>query len=284
MVFKKENSIYIAINTWGVSDDRLIAAIFGYLPDKETIKINDSENLLYSKTNLSNDNYYSIYDAMARLEKIDKDLDFNVTNYGDIIIYRTRSCSCTPEEVMDSYNRYISSRFFIREEIKEKKKMGTTLHEGEYILISHKIINETGYMGYSVLSHIGINTSKVNYIGSTRHFLTFEVIKDLELPFNNTEWQDFEVKNVRFHAYTKKLKNLILLEHYEFSLDYIDEIDEFFEKKEKEKKTMLNNNTFSISNNPAWANKIDDVIIAADNTAYMASTQSVPDRFPDITL
>lgn len=164
--------------------------------------------------------------------------------------------------------------------------MGTILHEGEYILISHKITNETGYMGYSVLSHIGINTSKVNYIGSTRHFCTYAVIEDLELPFDTSEWQDFEVKNVRFHAYTKKLKNLILLEHDEFSLDYIDEIDEFFEKKEKEKKTMLNNNTFSVSNNSAWANKIDDVIfIDPDNTAFqMAIKQSVADKLPEITL
>lgn len=238
MVLKKENSIYIAINTWGVDDDRLITAIFGYLPDKETIKINGSENLLYSKTKVFNDNYYSIYDGIARLNKIDNDLDFTVTNYGDIVIYRTNSTSCTPQEVMDSYNRYISSRFFIRKKNKEDKKMGTILHEGEYILISHKITNETGYMGHSVLARIGINTSKVNFLGSTRHFLTFAVIKDLELPFNTTEWQDLKINNVRFHAYTHSLKNLILLEHDEFSLDYTDEVHDFFEKKKKEKENM----------------------------------------------
>lgn len=161
--------------------------------------------------------------------------------------------------------------------------MGTILHEGEYILVSHEIINNSRYMGYSILSHMGINTSKVNYIGSTRHFCTYAVIKDLELPFDNGEWQDFEVNSVRFHAYTHNLKNLILMEH---SFDYIDEINEFFEKRKKEKKekkNMLNNNTFSISNNSAWANKIDDVIFA-DNMAYMAATQSVPDKIPDITL
>lgn len=283
--------------------------------------------------------------------------------------------------------------------------MGTILHEGEYILISHKITNETGYVGYTLLTHIGINTSKVNFLGSTRHFCTYAVIKDLELPFNTTEWQAFEVKNVRFHAYTMNLKNLILLEHDEDSFDYLDETNAFFERKEREKKemeenkkitieannyiyiasnttgtsdslliealfgyvptcteyelihgcallwsrtkllhernfnlmdalsrlhnlntelnlfkttkgdviiykdvndkafkilkayheyrdnndaekekeTMLNHNTFSISNNSAWANKIDDVIFA-DNMPYMATTQSVPDKLPEITL
>ena len=283
--------------------------------------------------------------------------------------------------------------------------MGTILKEGEYILVSHKITNETGYIGYSVLSHIGINTSKVNLLGSTRHFQTYAVIKDLELPFDTSELQIFEVDSVRFHAYTRNFKNLILMEHdlvlYD-EFDYFDEIDEFFEKKkkekenmilkkgnyiyistntwnfsdaslltallgyyytdiateehlgatsddhllwsrtkftmdidfkavdalprlhnlnseldfvrtskgdviiykdvnneririfeaykkyskddtEKEKENMLNNNTFSISNNSAWANRIDDVIFA-DNMAYMAATQSVPDKLPDITL
>ena len=51
---------------------------------------------------------------------------------------------------------------------------------------------------------------------------------------------------------------------------------------EKEKNNMLNNNTFSISNNSAWANKIDDVIFA-DNEAYMTAVQSVPNRLPEIT-
>lgn len=137
--------------------------------------------------------------------------------------------------------------------------MGTILHEGEYILVSHKIINETGYMGYSVLSYIGINTSKVNYIGSTRHFLTFAVIEDLELPFDNSRWQDFEVRNVRFHAYTMNLKNLILLEHDEDSFDYLDEMNEFFENKEREKKEK-ENKTMTIE-----ANKY---IYFATNTCY----------------
>lgn len=114
--------------------------------------------------------------------------------------------------------------------------MGTILHEGEYILISRKITLETQYAGYSVLFHIGINTSKVKYINSTTNFLTYAVIKDLELPFDTSEWQDFEVNSVRFHSYTRMFKNLILLEKDEFSLDYVDEIDEFFKSKEKEEK------------------------------------------------
>lgn len=118
MVLKKENSIYIAVTTWGWSDDTLIAAIFGFLPDdKETQTNMGSENsILWSKTNLSNDICYSIIDSSVRLHKLNNDLDFTVTNYGDIIIYRTSNCSYTPQEVLDSYNRYISSRFFTREE------------------------------------------------------------------------------------------------------------------------------------------------------------------------
>lgn len=127
--------------------------------------------------------------------------------------------------------------------------MGTILHEGEYILISHKITNETGYVGYTLLTHIGINTSKVNFLGSTRHFCTYAVIKDLELPFSTSEWQDFEVKNVRFHAYTMNLKNLILLEHDEDSFDYLDEMNEFFERKEREKKEMEEDNKMTIEAN-----------------------------------
>lgn len=252
MVLKKENSIYVATSTWGIihsigeSDSTLIASIFGYIPDNGTIMFEGSESeFLWFKTTMDNDVYYSVIDASVRLHNFNDELDFTVTNYGDIVIYRTSNCSYTPQEVLDSYNRYISSRFFNRDENKEDKKMGTTLHEGEYILLSNKIINkiinEIQLMGYSILSNIGINTSNVNYLGltrSTKHFSTYAVIKDLELPFSINEWQDFEIKNVRFHAYTKNFKNLILLEKDEFSLDYVDEIDEFFEKKKKENKTM----------------------------------------------
>lgn len=60
-------------------------------------------------------------------------------------------------------------------------------------------------------------------------------------------------------------------------------LDAYEEYSMREKENMLNNNTFSISNNPAWANKIDDFIFA-DNMPYMAATQSVPDKLPEITL
>lgn len=149
--------------------------------------------------------------------------------------------------------------------------MGTILHEGEYILLSNKVINETQYMGYSILSRIGINTSKVNYLGltrSTKHFSTYAVAKDLELPFSTSKWQDFKVENVRFHAFTHDYKNLILLEHDESSLDYTDEIHEFFEKekKEKEKKENMemkfkaNNYIYIATNTSAWN---DDRLIEA---------------------
>ena len=161
--------------------------------------------------------------------------------------------------------------------------MGTILHEGEYILISGKITVETQFIGYSILSHIGINTSKVNYIGSTRHFLTYAVIEDLELPFDNYTWHKFEIKDTIFHPHHRCGHHLILLHHDEPSLKYRDEIEAFIQSKEKEKENMLNNNTFSISNNSAWADRIDDVIFA-DNMAYKAVTQSVPDKLPDITL
>ena len=143
--------------------------------------------------------------------------------------------------------------------------MGTTLHEGEYILISHKITNETGSLlthignvGYTLLTHIGINSSKVNFLGSTRHFCTYAVIKDLELPFSTSEWQDFEVKNVRFHAYTLNLKNLILMEHDEDSFDYLDEMNRFFESKEREKKEKEENKKMTI--------KANNYIYIASNT------------------
>lgn len=144
--------------------------------------------------------------------------------------------------------------------------MGTILHEGEYILLSNKIINETRYMGYAILSHIGVNTSKVDYLGltrSTKHFSTYAVAKDLELPFSTSEWQDFEVRGVRFHAYNKGFKNLILMGHDEFSMDYIDEINDFFEKKKKENKKMtikVNNYIYIASNTTGFS---DDQLIAA---------------------
>ena len=296
--------------------------------------------------------------------------------------------------------------------------MGTILHEGEYILVSRKITEEIGryFRGYAVLIHIGIDIDKLTCArDDTQHFLTYEVTEELELPFDISEWQNFEISDVRFHAYTHDFKNLILMEHDGCPyFEYSDEIDEFFEKKkkenyiyiyiatntwkfsdttlitallgyytapeakqenisatsdvlwsrtkvttgicfnvvdalsrlhnldteldfvrfskgdvviyrnvnneeririieaykkyskdddmekfncvksnsgrypfrldtEKEKETMTNHNTFSISNNSAWANKIDDVIFA-DNMAYMAATQSVPDKLPEITL
>ena len=136
--------------------------------------------------------------------------------------------------------------------------MGTILHEGEYILLSNKITEETRYMGYALLSHIGINASKVNYLGSSKHFKTFAVIEDLELPFDTSEWQDFEVKNVRFHAYTMNLKNLILMEHDEDSFDYLDEMNEFFERKEREKKEK----------------KSQTMTIEANNYIYIATNTS----------
>ena len=118
MVLKKENYIFIAVTTWGWTDDALIKEIFGFLPpDKESIMISGREGrILWSKTKLSNDTYYSAIDASVRLHKLCDELDFTVTNYGDIIIYRASNCSFTPQEVLDSYNRYISSGFFIGEE------------------------------------------------------------------------------------------------------------------------------------------------------------------------
>lgn len=139
MVLKKENYIFTAVTTWGWADDTLMAAILGFLPeDKDTHMIAGSEGrILWSKTKLSNDTYYSVIDASVRLHEIDNDLDFTVTNYGDIIIYRTSSCSFTPQEVLDSYNRYISSSFFIREENKEDLKM--TIEANNYVYIASNI-------------------------------------------------------------------------------------------------------------------------------------------------
>lgn len=124
MVLKKENYIFTTVATWGWTDEKLMAAILGFLPDdKDTHMISGNEGgILWSKTKLSNDTYYSAIDASVRLHKLSDELDFTVTNYGDIIIYRTTNCSFTPQEVFDSYNRYISSGFFTREENKEDMK------------------------------------------------------------------------------------------------------------------------------------------------------------------
>lgn len=145
MVLKKENYIFTTVTTWGWTDETLMAAILGFLPDdKETHMIGGSEaRILWSKTKLSNDIYYSAIDASVRLHKLCDELDFTVTNYGDIIIYRTTNCSFTPQEVLDSYNRYISSRFFIREENKEDNKEDNkmTIEANKYIYIAS---NTTG--------------------------------------------------------------------------------------------------------------------------------------------
>lgn len=147
--------------------------------------------------------------------------------------------------------------------------MGTILHEGEYILINCKIIDKTQYTGYAILSHIGINTSKTNYLGSTTNFLTYAVIEDLELPFEISIWQDFEIRGTTFHAYTKATKNLILMEHHERIIKYTDEIHEFFEEKKKEKKEKkenmemkfkANNYIYIATNTGAWN---DDRLIEA---------------------
>ena len=141
--------------------------------------------------------------------------------------------------------------------------MGTILHEGEYILISGKITVETQFVGYSILSRIGINTSKVNYIGSTRHFLTYAVIEDLELPFDNTKWREFEVKDTIFHPHHRCGHHLILLHHDEPSLKYRDEIEAFIQSKEKEKKTMVlkkENYIFTTVTTWGWT---DETLMAA---------------------
>ena len=124
MILKKENYIYIATAIWAWSDDTLITAIMGFLPPgRETMEIVGEEgSILWSKTKFSNGIYYSAIDASVRLHKLDNDLDFTVTNYGDIIIYRTSKGGYTPQEVLNSYNRYISSGFFTREENKEDMK------------------------------------------------------------------------------------------------------------------------------------------------------------------
>ena len=166
--------------------------------------------------------------------------------------------------------------------------MGTILKEGEQILVSRKITEEIGrsFRGYAVLIHIGIDIDKLTCAhDDTQHFLTYEVTEDLELPFDNSKWQDFEIVGVRFHAYTHNFKNLILMEHDECCLDYYDEIVEFF-KKEKENmsnnKFMLPPDVVTVSRN--WR-ELDNVIFA-DNPAFgfRDVTQSVPDKLPDITL
>lgn len=147
MVLKKENYIFTTVTTWGWTDETLMAAILGFLPDdKETHMIGGSEaRILWSKTKLSNDIYYSAIDASVRLHKLCDELDFTVTNYGDIIIYRTTNCSFTPQEVLDSYNRYISSRFFIREENKEDNKEDNkmTIEANKYIYIASNTIGSS---------------------------------------------------------------------------------------------------------------------------------------------
>ena len=143
MVLKKENYIFTAVTTWGWTDETLMAAILGFLPDdKESHMIGGSEaRILWSKTKLSNDIYYSAIDASVRIHELSDELDFTVTNYGDIIIYRTINCNFTPQEVLDSYNRYISSRFFVREEKKEDNKM--TIEANKYIYIASNTIGSS---------------------------------------------------------------------------------------------------------------------------------------------
>ena len=163
MQLKTENYIFIATNTSGFSDEMLIEAVLGFLPTKkETTHITGSERayLLWSKTRVTYDVYYSAIDASVRLHNLSDDLDYYVTNNGDILIYRQNTKYCTPQDVIDSYHRYIGSK----EENKEDKRMGTILHEGEYILLSKKITDSILSMGgYSILARIGINTSKINY-------------------------------------------------------------------------------------------------------------------------
>lgn len=139
--------------------------------------------------------------------------------------------------------------------------MGTILHEGEYILISRKIIKETQYTGYAILFHIGINTSKVKYIDSTKNFLTYVVMEDLELPFDTSKWQDFKINSVRFHTYTHSFKNLIIIEH-DGDFDYFDKIDEFFEEKEKENRMVLKKGNYIYIATAIWAWS-DDTLITA---------------------
>lgn len=130
--------------------------------------------------------------------------------------------------------------------------MGTILHEGEYILISKRITVETQFIGYSVLSRIGVNTSKVNYIGSTKNFLTYAVIKDLELPFENLGWKEFTIKDTIFHPYHKTGRHLFLLHDDEDGLEYSSEIDAFIQSKVKEKTekmTIEANNYIYIASN-----------------------------------
>lgn len=141
MVLKKGNYIFIAVTTWGWTDDALIKEIFGFLPpDRESIMICREDSVLWSKTKLTNDTYYSAIDASVRLHKLSDELDFTVTNYGDIIIYKTTNCSYTPQEVLDSYERYIKED---ETEIKDDKKedLKITIEANRYIYIAS---NTTG--------------------------------------------------------------------------------------------------------------------------------------------
>jgi hypothetical protein len=277
MVLKANKCVYIATTAYGATDGKLISAIFGFLPPAQDMDmrriVGDESKYLFSKNKLFKDLYFTAMEATMRLHIINSGLEFAMTSQGDIIIYRKNNFHYTLEEVLDSYERYI----------KEDNSKGDILHEGEYILISKKITVETQQIGYSVLSHIGINTSKVNYIGTTTNFLTYSVIEDLELPFVISVWQDFTIKDTSFHPYTKAAKNLILIENYERIIKYTDEIHEFFEKKEKEKEKMLNNkfivneDYFKVDANPFANNPYFDIF-------KPNALESVPDKLPDITL
>lgn len=199
MVLKKENSIYIASTTWGWTDDTLIAAIFGFLPpDKETRLITGSESgILWSKTKVDNDTYYSAIASSFRLHKINDDLDFTVTNYGDIIIYRTSGCSYTPQEVIDSYNRYISSGFFVRGEKKEDKKMKFKANNYIYIATNTGAWNDDrlieALLGYMPADREHHNITPCGFLWSKN-----KLLKD--------NWFNVDDANERLHNLDRKLK------------------------------------------------------------------------------
>lgn len=198
MVLKKGNYIFTAVTTWGWTDDELIAAIFGFLPpDKVTKIVNGSEGrILWSETKVDNDIYYIAIDASVRLHKINDDLDFTVTNYGDIIIYRTSNCGFTPQEVLDSYNKYISSRFFGREEIKEDLKM--TIEANNYIYIAS---NTTGSSDNQLISalfgYVPICTKYENIHGDDLLWSRTKFLHERSFVFNDAER--------RLHERDKKL-------------------------------------------------------------------------------
>lgn len=198
MVLKKENYIFTAVTTWGYTDETLMAAILGFLPDdKETHMVAGSEGrILWSKTKLSNVTYYSAIDATVRLHEIDNDLDFTVTNYGDIIIYRTTNCYTTPQEVLDSYNRYIGSRFFIREENKEDLKM--TIEANNYVYIAS---NTTGssddQLISALLGYVPMCTEYENIHGCALLWSRTKFLYERSFVFNDAER--------RLHEMDKKL-------------------------------------------------------------------------------